>query len=355
MDTFVDSSWYYLRYASQPADAAFRRDELDRWMPVTQYVGGIEHATMHLIYARFFTKVLYDLGLVGCEEPFERLFTQGMVTREVWWCPAEMRWYRRTELTDGDPPVSPQGNPCERIVKKMSKSLPNTVAPEGICEEYGADTLRCYILFVGPPEAEAEWQDDGVSGVHRFVTRAWRCFVPHAESWRADWRAGLGELDDAQRAVRRKLHETVAKVGGDLERFSLNTAIPALMELVNVVLPFVEARSSGPSAADRAVYSEAAELFALILAPFAPHLADEIWSATGHAGSTFEAAWPEADAAAMRREQITVVVQVNGKVRDRIEVDADADQAAIEALVMGSEKVQRRVIYVPGRLVNIVV
>ncbi len=363
MDTFVDSSWYFLRYASQPADAPFRRADVDRWMPVSQYVGGIEHATMHLIYARFFCKVLYDLGLVGCDEPFGRLFTQGMVTKEAWWCDAEKKWYTDRAQLSADGRQSPQGNPVDRQVAKMSKSIGNVVAPEAICERYGADTGRCYILFIGPPEAEAEWQDDGVTGVHRFLNRAWRCFVPHAEQALPDWRAQLGDLDEQAAAVRRKLHQTVAKVGSDIERFALNTAVAALMELINTVLPFVEDRLAGsPTLADRAVYSEAAELFALILAPFAPHLGDEIWTVTGHPGTTYEADWPAFEAAVAAAESLTIAVQVNGKLRDKLSVAADASEDEVRALALASPRVQavlagrepKKVIVVPGRLVNIV-
>ncbi|NUP99314.1 MAG: leucine--tRNA ligase [Armatimonadetes bacterium] len=363
MDTFVDSSWYFLRFASQPAEAPFSREELDRWMPVSQYVGGIEHATMHLIYARFFTKVLYDLGLVGCQEPFERLFTQGMVTKEAWWSPHEKKWYTEREQLSEDGRQTLGGQPVERQVAKMSKSIGNVVAPEIICERYGADTGRCYILFIGPPEAEAEWQDDGISGVHRFLTRAWRCFVPRAELFEPTWRELLSELDAEQRSVRQKLHQTIQKLGEDIERFSLNTAVAALMELVNVVGPFAERRATSGSRQDRAVLSEAAECFALLLAPFAPHLADEIWAVTGHAGTTYEASWPSFDPEVARRERVTVVVQVNGKVRDRLEADADALEEAITAAALALPKVQalvaektvRKVIYVPGRLVNVVV
>ncbi|MCC7495086.1 MAG: leucine--tRNA ligase [Fimbriimonadaceae bacterium] len=362
MDTFVDSSWYFLRYASQPADSAFDRAELDRWMPVAQYVGGIEHATMHLIYARFFTKVLYDLGLVGCQEPFARLFTQGMVTKEAWWCDAEKKWYTAAEQLDAAG-RTPQGHATERIVKKMSKSIGNVVAPESICDSYGADTGRCYILFVGPPEAEAEWQDEGVSGVHRFLTRLWRCLVPPAGAWLPDWRAQLTDLDEPARAVRRKLHQTIERITSGIERFALNTSVAALMELVNVVLPFVEQRiGSSATLADRAVYSEAAEVTALLLSPFAPHLADEIWAATGHHGSTYEATWPVADATVAKAARVTVVVQVNGKVRARLEVEAGVDEAAVRAAAaeLGpvvaalAEQPVRKAIWVPGKLLNLV-
>ena len=364
MDTFVDSSWYFLRYASQPTDAAFCRAELDRWMPVDQYVGGIEHATMHLIYARYFTKVLYDLGLVGVTEPFSRLFTQGMVTKAAWWCAPEKKWYTDpAELVDGA--TTPGGHSVERQVAKMSKSIGNVVAPESICETSGADTGRCYILFIGPPEAEAEWQDDGISGVHRWLSRVWRVGVRSAEAWLPTWREVLAtaELDADQKALRQKLHQTIEKVTNDIERFGFNTAIAALMELINVAAPFTDKRLSPGSDADRAVYSELAEHLALMLSPFAPHLADEIWAATGHEATTYEASWPTFDPAVARRDRITVVVQVNGKLRDKLEIDADLAEDAVKELALASEKVQsqlagkeiRKLVYVPGRLVSIVI
>ncbi len=365
MDTFVDSSWYFLRFASQPADRVFDRAEVDRWLPVSQYVGGVEHATMHLIYARFFTKVLYDLGLIGFDEPFAALFTQGMVTHEAWWSADEKKWYTDSEEIDDDGRRTKAGVPVEHRVAKMSKSIGNVVPPETICARYGADTGRCYVLFVGPPEGEVEWQDDGVPGVHRFLNRAHRCFLGHLEQWLPDWRERLaGELDAGQRAVRRKLHQTIDKIGRDIERFSLNTAVAALMELVNEVAPFAEARlGDGATEADRAVYSEAAECFALILSPFAPHLSDELWAATGHQGTTYEADWPAHDPSVAKQEIITIVAQVNGKVRDRFEIDAEASEESVKALVMASERIQaqlggksvRKVVYVPGKLVNIVV
>lgn len=365
MDTFVDSSWYFLRFASQPPDAAFARAEIDRWLPVDQYVGGIEHATMHLIYARYFTKVLYDLGLIGVTEPFARLFTQGMVTKAAWWAAAEKRWYTEPEQLAADGLHTPGGAPVERQVAKMSKSIGNVVAPEGICEAYGADTGRCYILFIGPPNAEAEWQDDGVVGIHRWLTRVWRLTLPRAASYLPAWREVLAsaELDAEQRALRQKLHQTIARLTADIEDFGFNTAIAALMELVNAAAPFAADRLAAGAEADRAVFSELAETLALLLSPFAPHLADEIWAATGHEGSTYQAAWPVSDPALARRERLTIVVQVNGKVRDKLEVDADTPEETIRAAALASERVQsfmdgktpRKVVYVPGRLVNIVV
>jgi leucyl-tRNA synthetase len=240
------------------------------------------------------------------------------------------------------------------------------VAPETICEQYGADTARCYILFIGPPEAEAEWQDDGVSGVHRFLHRLWRLTVPRAGLWLPSWRETLaaGTVDESQTAVRRKLHQTLEKVTADIERFAFNTALAAMMELVNVAGPYAEARLGDEAGEmDRAVYSELAEHLALMLSPFAPHLADEIWDLTGHVGSAYEASWPAFDAAVARRARVTVVVQINGKVRDKLEVDADADEAAVKALALASERIAaqlggrepRKWVYVPGRLLSIVV
>jgi len=365
MDTFVDSSWYFLRFASQPDDAAFNQDEVNRWLPVSQYVGGVEHATMHLIYARFFTKVLYDLGLVNFEEPFGRLFTQGMVYKETFWCPAEKKYYNdRAELTGDDPWLSPKGNPVERQLAKMSKSIGNVVPPEVMCERYGADTGRCYVLFLGPAADDCEWQDDGVPGVFRFLNRVWRTFLDSGVSYDADWAAKLpgAELNDQQRDARRKLHETIAKITSDIERFAFNTAVSAMMEYTNVLAPYIEGLADGGSDVDRLIYSEAADLFGLVMAPFAPHLADEIRATCGHAGTTLDASWPGADTAAMKKDLITIVVQHNGKVRAQLQVAADIGEVEAKAAALSEPKIvellagrePKKVIWVPGRLVNVV-
>jgi leucyl-tRNA synthetase len=328
MDTFVDSSWYFLRYCDPHNDrAAWDRDVVDHWMPVDQYIGGVEHAILHLMYARFFTKALADMGLVGFLEPFANLFTQGMITH--------------------------QG-------AKMSKSKGNAISPSSYVERYGADTARCYILFLGPPAQDADWSDSGVGGVYRFLTRVWRLTeavrpVDGApESFDA---AGLegGALD-----LVRKSHWAIDKVTSDVERFQFNTAIAALMELVNDIYREVDALAGDESGAR--VLSFAAVTTASLLFPFAPHLASELFEAlTG--GRVWEARWPRADERLLRSDTVTVVVQVNGKVRDSIEVAVDAAQEAVETAARQAPNVQRhlgdrevaKVVVVPGRLVNFVV
>ncbi|MFQ6096884.1 MAG: class I tRNA ligase family protein, partial [Armatimonadota bacterium] len=290
MDTFVCSSWYYLRFASpHESDAPFNRAAVDYWLPVDKYVGGVEHAVMHLYYARFITKVLYDQGHVGFKEPFKSLFTQGMLYK------------------DG---------------AKMSKSKGNVVSPDEICDRYGADTGRVFILFIGPPQQDAEWSDQGVEGAFRFLNRVWRLVAGRADVYDPEWARRLEEAD-AVPALRRKTHQTVRKVTDDIRRrMRFNTAISAAMELVNEMDAFARENDlDEPSA--RAVYSEAMEKITLLLSPFAPHLADELWARLGKQGSTYTQAWPTFDPEVAREEEIEVVVQINGKVRDRLQVSAD--------------------------------
>ena len=331
--TFVDSSWYYLRYPSPHyGDGPFDPEAVSYWLPVDKYVGGIEHATLHLLYARFITKVLYDMGLVNFEEPFTELFTQGMIYK------------------DG---------------AKMSKSLGNIVTPEEINERYGADTGRVFILFMGPPDQDAEWSDQGVEGVFRFLNRAWRAVVAHRDMYLPDWRERMpahNDLADTHRALRRKTHQTLRCIRESVETMRLNTAISALMELVNEMLPFA-GELSAEDEGGRAVYSEAMDSLTLLLSPFAPHIADELWARLGHEGTTWEQAWPGYDEAVAAAEMITIAVQVNGKLRDRLEVPADTDMETAVQQALASPKVQRyvegkqvrQVVKVPGRLINIVV
>jgi len=370
MDTFVDSSWYMLRFASPHADhAPFDAASVERWLPVDQYVGGIEHATMHLIYARFFTKVLHDLGLISFREPFRRLFTQGMIGKATYWCAGCHRYLNPpADLEEPRPGTSANcprcGTELERRVEKMSKSIGNLVTADEMCQTHGADTARTYVLFVGPPDHDGEWSDEGVSGVYRFLNRVWRLVTSHLEWFDPHWTEMLPDNhDDRLRSVRRKTHQTIRKVTGDIERFSFNTAISALMELVNVLMPFAESLPPTPDRAAKAVFSEAVESLIIMLSPFAPHLADELWEMTGHAGSTFEAQWVTADEELAKEETITLVVQINGKVRDRIQVAPGLDRASIEYHALQSQAVQRalagksvrKTVVVPDRLINIVV
>jgi leucyl-tRNA synthetase len=328
MDTFVDSSWYFLRYCDPHNErAAWDREVVDYWMPVDQYIGGVEHAILHLMYARFFTKALADMGLVGFQEPFANLFTQGMITH---------------------------------LGAKMSKSKGNVISPASYVERYGADTTRCNILFLGPPAQDADWSDSGVGGVYRFLTRAWR-LIEAVSPLEGDPEAfDAGGLEGGALDLVRKSHWAIDKVTADMERFQFNTAIAALMELVNDIYRELDALA-GDDAGARAL-SFAAVTTASLLFPFAPHLASELFEAlTG--GRVWKAPWPRADQRLLQRDTVTVVVQVNGKVRDSIEVGADEARETVEAAARQAPNVQRhlgdrevaKVVVVPGRLVNFVV
>jgi len=339
MDTFVDSSWYFLRYCSpQFSDGPFRREDVEHWMPVDQYVGGVEHATMHLIYARFFTKVLFDLGLVGIQEPFPRLFTQGMVTM----------------LAKG------AGENGEDKVMKMSKSKGNVVALDDAVERFGADATRMMTLFMGPAALDAEWtpqSDDTFAGTFRFLERVWR--VSFSRPFEANWRENIGgALSDADKTLRRRTHQTIQKIGQDIEKFQMNTAISALMQHVNAIQDFQNGANT-----NSAVNSEAIESLLLVLSPFAPHICDEIGEALGFQTSFYQMPWPPFDAEVAREDEITIPVQVNGKLRARLSVPAEIEAQQLESLALQNEEVApflegktpRKIVVVPGRLVNIVV
>jgi leucyl-tRNA synthetase len=328
MAQWIESCWYFLRYADPHNDRMpFTREAADRWLPVDQYIGGIEHAVLHLLYSRFFTKVLSDLGLIGFEEPFTRLFTHGMV------------------LKDGS---------------VMSKSLGNVVAPDEITARYGADALRTYILFVAPPDQEVDWQEGGIEGISRFLNRAWRAVAGRADAFDPDWRPRVAQAEHPAAAVlRRKTHQTVKRVTNDVERWHFNTAVSAMMELVNAMTELGD-RAAEPDL--RASYSEACEQLTLLLAPFAPHLAEELWSRLGKQQSAHLAQWPGWDEAVAAEEQVTVIVQVNGRLRDRLTVAPGTSEKDLETQALASPRVAshlegksvRKVIVVPDRLVNIV-
>jgi leucyl-tRNA synthetase len=380
MDTFVDSSWYFLRFASPHADTeAFNREEVEFWLPVDQYVGGIEHATMHLIYARFFTKVLHDLGLISFREPFPRLFTQGMVNMMFFHC--KDCGHDAMEIKNGQCVRCGSAN-VVRTSEKMSKSVGNQVTADFVCENYGADTGRMYALSVGPPDQQFDWpvkevEEDGtlrikpimqdIEGISRFLGRVWRLIAPRVERFVPDWRGQMNDvaLTDAQTKIRRKLHQTIQKVTNDVERFSFNTAIAAMMELVNELTPFADKAFAAPigCAGDALVFSEVAENLVLLLSPFAPHIADELWERLGFQGSTYGAAFPRANTHVAREEEIVIPVQINGKVRARLTVPADISDAQLRDLALQCEAVQnyingkavKDVRVVPKRLVNVVV
>jgi leucyl-tRNA synthetase len=384
MDTFVDSSWYFLRFASPHADTeAFNREEVEFWLPVDQYVGGIEHATMHLIYARFFTKVLHDLGLIGFREPFPRLFTQGMVNMKFFRCEACGHDDMEVRVTQTDSLRNLQCVRCGssqivRYSEKMSKSIGNQVTADFVCENYGADTGRLYALSVGPPDQQFDWpveevEEDGalsikpimqdIEGISRFLGRVWRLIAPRAERFVRGWRGQITSvvLTSEQMRIRRRAHQTIQQVTNDIERFSFNTAIAAMIKLVNELTPFADKGLTATG--DGVVFSEAVENLVLILSPFAPHIADELWERLGFEGSTYNVAFPQADADVVREEEIVIPVQINGKVRARLTVPADISDAQLRDLALQCEAVQnylngkavKDVRVVPKRLVNVVV
>ena len=331
MDTFVDSSWYYFRYLDPHNDTApFDKQVQAPWTPVDLYIGGIEHATMHLIYTRFWTMMMRDLGLVDVAEPVDRLFTQGMVTK------------------DG---------------AKMSKSKDNVVDPGPMIDRFGADTTRLFCLFAAPPEKGLEWSESGVEGCHRFLKRVWRTFDRAKQRLPAiGTPAPAGSAAGEALALRRKTHETIGRVTNDLsKRMRLNTAVAAIMELINAVIPLVD-REDADAAVDWSL-REAFEVLAKVLAPFAPHFAEELWSQLGGDGLVSLAAWPETDPALLERDEVTLIVQVNGKLRGRIQVRRGCSQDEALELARQEDRVAanlegstlHRVIYVADRLLNLVV
>ncbi len=356
-DTFVESSWYFARYASPREDGApVDREQVRYWLPVDQYIGGIEHAVMHLLYARFFTKVMRDLGFVDGDlsEPFSNLLTQGMVCMETVSCP-EHGWLYPEEVKDGRCATCGAGVRTGRT-EKMSKSKKNVVDPDHLIATYGADTARLFSLFAAPPEKDLEWNEQGVEGCYRFLNRVWRAVHDNLE---LVGQAGAvpEKLDAAARTLRRQTHKTIRKVTEDIEdRFHFNTAISAIMELVNAIYAF-EQRQRHPE-----VLREALETVVRLLNPFVPHIAAELWERLGHEESLESLGWPQYDSEALVEDEILIVVQVNGKVRGKISVAADAEQKVIEEKALAEPNVSRfvegktvrKVIVVPGRLVNVV-
>jgi leucyl-tRNA synthetase len=340
LDTFVDSSWYFIRFASQPADRPFDRAEAERWLPVDQYIGGVEHAILHLLYARFWTRALKRIGLVDVEEPFRGLFTQGMVTHATYRDEAG-RW-----LTPAEAEAHP-GAVTRGRIEKMSKSKKNTVDPDAIVDRYGADAVRWFMLSDSPPERDLEWSEAGIQGSWRFVQRVWKLAAEQADRGTSSW---LGGGDD--KALARKLHQTIAAVGANIEALAFNKAVANLYELTSAI----EKASPSPTR------SAAIEALILLVAPMAPHLAEEAWALLGGEGLASDAEWPKADPALLVEEEVTIAVQVNGKLRDTLTAPKGAGREALEAMALGSDKVARllegkpprKVIVVPDRLVNVV-
>lgn len=328
MDTFVCSSWYFNRYCSpHETEIPFTREATDYWMPVDQYIGGVEHAILHLMYARFFTKFLYDIKMLKVEEPFTNLLTQGMV------------------LKDG---------------AKMSKSKGNVVSPEEIINTYGADTARLFILFASPPEKDLEWSDQGVEGSHRFLNRVWRLVTECLDILEGvNLPAEFRELDGPAKELRYKTHAAIKKVTDDIEtRFNFNTAISAIMELTNAINAYRDQEEL-----DLCVLKEAVQTLLILLCPFAPHITEELWSLMGNQTSIHLQKWPVFDPEALVQDQIEIVLQINGKVRDRLMVPAQASEDELRAIAMDNGKIKEltkgqniaKIIVVPGKLVNVVV
>jgi len=322
-DTFMESSWYYARYACPGSDKGMLDERADYWLPVDQYIGGIEHAILHLLYARFFHRLMRDEGLVKGNEPFSRLLTQGMV------------------LKDGS---------------KMSKSKGNTVDPQPLIEKYGADTVRLFVMFASPPDQSLEWSDSGVEGAFRFLKRVWKQVITHLE--KPVSLLVIDKLNNQEKSLRREVHETIAKVGDDIgRRYTFNTAIAAIMGLLNTLS---QAKKSPQS---NAVILEGLEAIVIMLSPIVPHITQALWEKLGHSGLILNAAWPQVDKTALVRDELNLVVQVNGKLRGHITVAANADKQSIETIALNESNVQRfiagktvkKVIVVPKKLVNIVV
>ena len=326
MDTFLDSSWYFLRYAdARNEQKPFDKEKADYWMNVDQYIGGVEHAILHLLYARFFTKVLHDIGLLEAEEPFENLLTQGMV------------------LKDG---------------AKMSKSVGNIVSPAQIIEKYGCDTARLFILFAAPPERDLDWSDTGVEGSYKFLNRVWRLVLECIEKMPERAEVRIESKDD--KSLYYELNKTVKRVTDSFApgRFSFNTAISAIMELVNEMY-----RCKQAEAPNHALLREAAEKLVLLLSPFVPHICEEMWEKLGHSSAVYFESWPSYDEDALKLDTVEIVVQINGKVKMKADVDSSLSREALTDQMLEDESVKAliegknvvKVIAVPGKLVNIVV
>ncbi|MDW5376773.1 leucine--tRNA ligase [Halomonas sp. HP20-15] len=376
-DTFMESSWYYARFACADNLEAMLDERADYWLPVDLYIGGIEHAILHLLYARFFHKLMRDFGLIQSDEPFQRLLTQGMVIAETfsreadnggkdWFNPADVEVKRDDKGRPVSAVLKSDGQPVQMGgIEKMAKSKNNGVDPQAMIDRFGADTVRLFMMFAAPPEQSLEWSDAGVEGAHRFMKRLWKLVADHLaaeESAGAVPALAPQALDDTQKGLRRKTHETIKKASDDIgRRTTFNTAIAAVMELTNALGRF-HSESGYASPQSLAVAREAVEACVLLLAPITPHACHALWQALGHREPAIDARWPELDERALVKDSLELAVQVNGKLRARIEIAPDTAKDAVEAAALANENVQRhiegktlrKVIVVPGKLVNIV-
>lgn len=370
MDTFVESSWYYARYASPHYEGGLvEKSAADHWLPVDQYIGGIEHAILHLLYARFFHKLMRDEGLVSSDEPFKNLLTQGMVIADTyyrreangaytWFNPADVELERDSKAKVISAKLKADGLPVEiGGTEKMAKSKNNGVDPQSMIDQFGADTCRLFMMFASPPDMSAEWSDSGVEGSHRFLKRVWRLAHAHV-SQGLPGKLDIGALNDEQKAVRRSIHLAIRQASQDVgQNHKFNTAIAQVMTLMNVL-----EKASQATEQDRALIQEGLETVTLLLAPITPHISHELWSRLGHSGAVIDAAWPVQDDSALVQDTLQLVIQVNGKLRGQIDMPASASREEVEAAARINENVLRftegltirKVIVVPGKLVNIV-
>jgi leucyl-tRNA synthetase len=372
MDTFVDSSWYYMRYTSPQSNDAMVDSRNDYWMPMDQYIGGIEHAVLHLLYARFWTKVMRDFGLVKFDEPFTNLLTQGMVLNETYYredAAGKKTWINPAdvELTHDD-----KGRPVSAVLKedgqpviiggteKMSKSKNNGIDPQAQIDQYGADTARLFTMFASPPEQTLEWSGTGVEGANRFLRRVWAFAFNNAARIAGAGAVDAAQLNDALKTLRREVHKVLQQADHDLKRIQYNTVVSACMKMLNTL----EAAKLEDNPAANAVLAECTSIFLRILNPITPHITHALWQELGFArqhGDILDADWPQVDAAALEQSEIEMMIQVNGKLRGSITVAKDADKASIEAAALANESVQKfltgapkKIIVVPGKLINIV-
>jgi leucyl-tRNA synthetase len=368
LDTFVDSSWYFIRFcSSKSSERPFERAAADYWMPVDQYVGGVEHAILHLLYSRFFTRALKKIGLIGLDEPFAGLFTQGMVCHETyrngagdWLLPEEVartadgNWAR---IEDGSPVVVGRS-------EKMSKSKKNVIDPNPIIANYGADTARWFMLSDSPPDRDLEWTTAGVEGAAKFTQRLWRLITERLSVLPAAGTPMPASIDARCEPLRRATHKTMAGVTDDIEKFHFNKAVARLYEFVNTMTEFVGTDGTLDAVSGRAwSVREAFETLTRLIGPMMPHLAEELWKRLGHSELLVETPWPEADRRLTVDDSVTIAVQVNGKLRATIELPRDATQAVAESAALSEDAVQRalagkpprKVIIVPNRIVNVVV
>ena len=370
MDTFVESSWYYARYASPQYEGGLvEKNAANHWLPVDQYIGGIEHAILHLLYARFFHKLMRDEGLLNSDEPFKNLLTQGMVIADTFYRLQDngaKLWFNPADV---DVEFDAKGKPVKAILRsdgqpvviggteKMSKSKNNGIDPQHMVDQYGADTCRLFMMFAAPPELNLEWSDAGVEGASRFLRRVWRLGYQHTQLGATET-LNIAELNDDQKAIRRSIHQAIKQASIDVgQHHKFNTAIAQVMTLMNVL-----EKAPTATAQDRALLQEGLETVVLLLAPITPHIAHSLWQALGHETDVINQPWPSVDESALVQDTLTLVIQVNGKLRGQIEVAADASREAVEALARANENVQRftdgltirKVVVVPGKLVNIV-